>query len=221
MDMTKLVDVFDLGSTFYRFNSCYPYMFSNFSKFSSRNSSNTLLLLSFFQLPFPSHSPSSSPLSKNKYSFLSKFFKVKPYTYISSLKSFSIPSFKSFYALQGKGRSSYLFSLSNFLRFERQIDIILIRSNLVSSIPHARSLIKNGFVYINGRQLSSYYLVQPGDIITLNSFFPISSKHVLPTPKYLIVNYSTHSIIFTSFNILDVPFFHKHFYKSLLDFYSS
>jgi ribosomal protein S4 len=217
-----MVNVFDLGSNFYRFKSCYPYM-SSYNKINNnktvRNKLNNTLqfLTAYNKLPFPTKTPLFTPLSKNKYNIIRKYFKIKPNRFISSNKRFLLPSLKSFYSLQGKGRANYALTIANLLRFERQIDIILVRSNLVTSIPQARQLIKNGLVYINGRKLSSYYLLHSGDIITLNSSFPVASSHVLPIPKYLIVNPSTRSIIFTKFNILDIPLSFQFFHKFLLD----
>lgn len=86
---------------------------------------------------------------------------------------------------------------------EKRLDIILVRSQFVSSVQNARQLISHGHVYINNnKNLNSSTLVKKGDVITfseqshklLEYFLLRSSLWPLP-PKYLQISYKIFQIL--------------------------
>jgi small subunit ribosomal protein S4 len=146
-----------------------------------------------------------------------------------------------FYSLYKKA-SLYKGSPSSnlFILLERRLDVILFRSNLVSSIYTSRQLISHGHVLVNNNKVTvSSYLVQDGDLIQINknsikfvktlitNKLNISNKikdllkNLMVVPAYLEVNYNTLTIMLIKSPTVNKIPYPINFSKILIDkFYS-
>lgn len=91
-------------------------------------------------------------------------------------------------------------------QLESKIDIILYRSNFVTSIRKAKQLVSHGNVFVNKKRVkNSFYIIKKGDLITIkpDSYFILKNNYnnlenwFIP-PKYLQINYKTFQIILVS-----------------------
>lgn len=90
-----------------------------------------------------------------------------------------------------------------FSRFlEKRLDVVLIRSNFVSSMRNARQLISHNHVYVNKKLVNdNSFLVKKGDLITFSlkshkivQYYLITSDLWPLPPKYLQISYKLFQI---------------------------
>lgn len=91
--------------------------------------------------------------------------------------------------------------------FEMRLDSVLVRSNFAYSFPHARQIIKHGFINVNGSRVNvTSFMVSPGDVIEIcdskkEYLFNVLSKRLrdlmvlTSAPEYLDVDYSLMSLL--------------------------
>ena len=87
------------------------------------------------------------------------------------------------------------------LRLEQRIDIVLVRTLLVTSLMQSRQLVNHCHVKINGRIVQhSGYTVKPGDFIELKIKVTSSPtllwKNSFSLPEYVEVNYALQTCIY-------------------------
>lgn len=94
--------------------------------------------------------------------------------------------------------------------FEMRLDSVLVRANFAYSFPHARQIIKHGFILVNGTKVTyTGFLLKRGDCIEVcalkkNYLYNILKNRlealmvITSAPKYLDVDYSLMSCIILS-----------------------
>ena len=104
------------------------------------------------------------------------------------------------------------FNLTFLKIIEKRLDVTLTKAKFAHSVRSARQLINHKKVYVNGKIVKSKsYLVQPGDLISINKRckkliehnVQLTSRWPIP-PKYLTINYKIMQIMVGSMEHLNV-----------------
>ena len=109
------------------------------------------------------------------------------------------------YSLKKSARPCSNFTAQSYVveSLETRLDIIILRSHLVTSSRNAQQLISHGHVFVNGNKVTTKnYSLKVSDLITFSTkIHPllvsyVSRSNIWPLPpKYLQINYRTFQIL--------------------------